>query len=543
MNKRLFLILNLALVLGTAWAGTPSRSGTSQALSRTSQMPAGTTRMVSGTNRLTNKLGTGNLTLDDAVNLALMQNPDVLRAKQEIERTRGVIIQVRAEALPQAVVTSSYTQQDINLLRDSGGATSTQSSQNQNQNQNQSNSQNQQGGNVSTSGSTSNSSQSQRPKASQLTFTPQTKAWNVTLTGSQLIYSGGSVAAALKIAHLSQDSTYFSLRETIDTVIATTRNLFTQVLVNRELIKVQEEQVRLLSDQLKDQQIRFEAGTVPRFNVLQAEVALANAQPGLITARNSYLISQLNLAKVLGVDYGGTAHPVPFNVVGELTISDRPMTLEQATETARAQRAILKVQRQQMLIQVQQIQVALSGYKPTLAVEGGYEVRNSRASHSLADTVNGWFFGVSGSWDIFDGFATYGKAKQARAQLEEAKVTYNDTWHQVELEVQQAYANLQQAKQLMESQVKNVEQAVEAVRLATERLAAGAGTQLDVLSQTVALVQARTTELQARGSYISDLAEYDRATGTVTRYEETFKDPVVEKMKKVIQNDAPVPKP
>lgn len=477
------------------------------------------------------------LTLDEAVSLALRQNPDVLHAKQEIERTRGVVIEVRAQALPQAVVTSAYNQQDINLLRDtgggsSGGGSSSKNSSNSNQNQ------------VSTSGSSSQQAQKQSQSQGETpSFTPQTKTWNVTLTGKQLLYSGGSVGAAIKIARFTQDSSYFSLRETIDAVIARTRTFFCQALVNRELITVQEESVRLLQDQLKDQQIRFEAGTVPRFNVLQAEVALSNEIPNLINAKNAYLISQLNLAKVLGVDYGGATAPVPFNVVGQLDIEERPISLEQGTAIARAQRAIMKVRRQAILIQVENIKVALAGYKPTLSAQGGYEVRNSRASNSLSDTVNGWFFGVTGSWDIFDGFATYGRAKQARASLEEARIDYNDTWHFVELEVQQAYANLQQAKELMASQEKNVEQAQEAVRLATERLAAGAGTQLDVLSQTVALTTAQTTRLQARSQYIQALADYDRATGYITRYEETFDDPVVEKMRKALAAEMPPVQP
>ncbi|MES2572303.1 MAG: hypothetical protein V4710_19890, partial [Verrucomicrobiota bacterium] len=40
------------------------------------------------------------LTLDEAVQVAIQQNPDVRRARQEIERTRGVVIEVRAQALP-----------------------------------------------------------------------------------------------------------------------------------------------------------------------------------------------------------------------------------------------------------------------------------------------------------------------------------------------------------------------------------------------------------------------------------------------------------
>ncbi len=521
MKKYLLVISALSLLLAGAWADAnstppPDKGGLDKA------EPG---KKVQGKGE-PGKEGTWSLKLDEAVNLALRQNPDILSAKQEIQRTRGLVIEVRAQALPQATVTSTYTQQDRNLLRDTAGTTGAQATP------------------TPTPASTGTSQQAPKtPKAKTVEFSPQDKAWNVTVTGKQLIYSGGQVLAALKVARLTQDSSYFSLRETIDKVISNTRILFNQVLVNRELIKVQEESVRLLKNQLTDQQIRFEAGTVPRFNVLQAEVAVSNALPALIQARNSYLISQLNLAKVLGVDYGGSAQPVPFNVVGELVIDERPISLDEGLEMARAQRALLKVQRQQILIQVQQIQIALAGYKPTLSVQGGYEIRNSHLTHTLSDTVNGWFFGVTGTWNVFDGFATYGKAKQARAQLEEARIAYNDTWHLVELEVQETYANMQQAKELMASQEKNVEQAEEAVRLATERLNAGAGTQLDVLSQTVALTTAMTTRLQARSSFIIARANYDRATGAVTKYEETFEDPVVNKMRQKIQADAPLKKP
>jgi outer membrane protein TolC len=97
----------------------------------------------------------------------------------------------------------------------------------------------------------------------------------------------------------------------------------------------------------------------------------------------------------------------------------------------------------------------------------------------------------------------------------------------VELEVQQAYANLQTARETIRSQQKTVEQALEAVRLATERLAAGAGTQLDVLNAQVQLTTARSTELQSRANYNTALAEFDRVTATDTAYAETFDDPVV----------------
>src|SRR5262249_46006933 len=157
----------------------------------------------------------------------------------------------------------------------------------------------------------------------------------------------------------------------------------------------------------------------------------------------------------------------------------------------------------------------------------GLEARNDPASDDLGKTVTGWFYGVSGSWNIFDGFQTFGRVQQARARLEQSKINYDDSGRQVELEGQSAIANLQQARQTVESQRKNVEQALEAVRLAQERFAAGAGTQLEVLDARVALTQARTTEYQARSDYNRDIAELDRVTATQTKYSEAFKDPLV----------------
>src|SRR5262249_32918101 len=105
-----------------------------------------------------------------------------------------------------------------------------------------------------------------------------------------------------------------------------------------------------------------------------------------------------------------------------------------------------------------------------------------------------------------------------------SKITYDDDVRQVELEIQQAYSNLQQNRELIVSQEKNVEQAEEALRLAKARLDAGAGVQLDVLNAQVQLLTAQSTRLQALFGYNSSLAEFDRATGAQSTYQEMFAD-------------------
>ena len=116
---------------------------------------------------------------------------------------------------------------------------------------------------------------------------------------------------------------------------------------------------------------------------------------------------------------------------------------------------------------------------------------------SWHDISKGWLALVQGSLPIWDSGAIAGQVIQQRALLSESKITYDDDVRQVELEIQQAYSNLQQNEELVKSQEKNVELAEEALRLAKARLDAGAGVQLDVLNAQVQLLTAQSTRLQA----------------------------------------------
>jgi outer membrane protein TolC len=223
------------------------------------------------------------------------------------------------------------------------------------------------------------------------------------------------------------------------------------------------------------------------------------------------------------------------------------MPLVDAINLGRARRPSLKAQRQQILVEKERLTVARAGFKPQISVDGG--VRKMSASSfgnsgglSINDAVTGYFLGVNGSWNIFDGLETYGQVAQAKAKIESAIVTYEEAVLGVELEVQKSFAELQQYRETVESQQKNVEQAREALRLSQERLGAGAGTQLEVLDARVALTRARTIELQARADYVRSLAEFDRATATDTVYTEIFKDPLAVLEKKALHK-AKAPNP
>lgn len=456
--------------------------------------------------------GQRRFTLQEAIETALQQNPDILRARQEIERNKGLVIEVRSQALPRLEFDAVYQRTDPEL-RSGGGGFSV-------------------GGDGVTPTPTITPTASPTATASPGEETVVSNgltdnAYNLRFQVTQLVFAGGAVRGQISAAQFGRDASYFGLRSTVDQVIATVRTQFYQILLNRALIGVQEQSIRLLESQLQDQQNRFEAGTVPRFNVLQAQVALSNQRPDLFTARNNLRIAELQLAKTLGLDFDPTrGDSPPLYAIGELDYQPRRIDLTQAIAVATDRRAFLKQQRAAILTQREQIRIARAGYLPTVRVNGGYEFQSSPFSDNLNDVAQGYTFGATGNWPIFDGFETAGRVKQARAQLETAEINYADAVRQVELEVQQAYSNLQQGAELIRSQSENVAQAEEALRLASARLSAGAGTQLEVLNARVEVTRAQSVRLQAMFSYAAALAELDRVTAMDTVHHLTYEDPL-----------------
>lgn len=460
--------------------------------------------LFAGTETLTEmrmrKTVTPRYTLEQAVLTALQRNADIQRARQDIERTKGLYIQVRAEILPKVEANLNVQNTDPHLGSISSGSS---------------------GG---------------------LSGVPT--QYSLSIAATQVVFAGGRIISNIRAAAFTRDSSYFAFRNTIDVVIATVKQQFYQVLLNRELINVQESSVNLLKSQLQDQQNRFEAGTVPRFNVLQAQVALSNQYPLLIAAQNQYRISVLQLAKTLGLDFDPMrAGQPPLEAIGTLEFHPRHIPLQAAIELAKERRPFLKQQKAIVLSDAAQVGVARAGYFPQFSVSAGEDFRSSPISENINAVRSGYVFSGTGSWAIWDWGATYGNVKQARAVLEQAKITLDDANRQVELEVQQQDSNLTQSAELVKATEESVGQAQEALRLASARLSAGAGTQLEVLDSRVQVTQAESNRVQALFNYNVALAEFDRVTATEVVYSNELDEPITRDKTRTDAKPTPAPRP
>jgi outer membrane protein len=325
----------------------------------------------------------------------------------------------------------------------------------------------------------------------------------------QNLYTGGAVTNQLAIARLNLQIQELELQAAADRVAMDVRIAFNELLLNRARIRVAEQSVSVLQEEVKSQQERFSAGIVGQLDVRRAEVALANEQPNLIDARTQLKSSYLRLEELLGLDSQPNA--AAFEATGELQYRPGRPDLSECLARAELERPEIKERQKQIEIEDHQAALDRSALRPQVEAFSGYEVYNERDPLIGPEFNHGYVFGVNARWNIFDGFATKGRLQATRARREAAVQALKATQLSISSEVRSAFFDLQQADHVLESEAKNVQSAAESLELAKANLRAGLGTQLDILQAASDVTRTRTTRLGAIYQHNVALARLARA--------------------------------
>jgi outer membrane protein TolC len=407
------------------------------------------------------------LSLTESLGLAVQQNGDILRGRSDLEAQYGVVVQLRSTAIPKVRISGNYQ-------------------------------------------ATSETEQFPFPNPPPV----QDQSWAAGIEVAQAIYQGGQIRSSLRAAKLTREQALLAYQTVIADALLRVRVSYYDVLSTAEQIAVHEASVKLLTQELDDQTRRFQAGTVPRFNVLRAEVELANERPQLIRARNLNRIAKNLLVNLLGYHVAQEiGQDIPLELIDKLDADPYSIELPVAIQMAMQNRTELAVLRKQELLRKEDVIFAKGGYKPTVEVFGGYGARNTSFNNDLGQVVDGATGGARLVWNIFDGQLTRGRVEQAQAQYDGAKVDVDNQVREIELNVRTQYSQFIEATEVLESQKKVQEQAEETLRLAAARSSAGTGTQLDVLSAQTSLTEARSTQVQALHDYDVARARLERAMG------------------------------
>jgi len=318
------------------------------------------------------------------------------------------------------------------------------------------------------------------------------------------IYTGGQRGAAIRTAEKQLRTIELDLERIVEQARFETARDYYNLQNSDAQVEIQKAAVEDATQTLKDAQLLEKAGLGTRFDVLRAEVELAQAEQRRTTAIANQNIARRQLAETLSVSHStdlSTADAIEEAGTWDLELED---TIVRAFKN----RAELEQFLLQKEISQEQRTIAKSQTRPTLSASANYAVNDDFDDNF--DITDNYVLGLNLQWRLFDGGAARAGARQAEKDGEIAETQFANQRNQIRFAVEQAFYQLKSNQNNISTATKEVELAEESLRLARLRFGAGVGTQTDV-------IEAQTQLTTARGNLLGSITDYNQSYADLTR--------------------------
>ncbi len=314
----------------------------------------------------------------------------------------------------------------------------------------------------------------------------------------------------VRLATLQVERTQVELRLNTITDYYAVQEASEQIRINQAFLQEAEENLRIT-------RLREEVGVGTRFDVLRAEVQVANARQNITQARSQRDIAQRQLARRLNVPPS-----INLTTLGVEIQGTWPLGLEESIVLAYQNRAELE----QFLVEREfneaQRQATLARTRPNVGLFAQYNFQALLITPEgvPTGTNDGFSLGAQLAWRLYDGGGTQARAAQNELDIRIDEFEFENIRNTIRVQVEEAYYTLQANQANINTATIAVNQAQQAQRLANLRFEAGVGTQTDVLSATSELTQAEGNLVRAKLDYNRALARMERAVsnlGPLTR--------------------------
>ncbi len=409
------------------------------------------------------------LTLDEAVRLALKNQPQLRQARAGTEAARARADEARAPLLPQLSGYASYQRTTYNFAARPGSLPSGSSQVG------------------STSWNTSD-------------------YWNFGGTLSQLVWDFGQTSGRWKAAKESAASQQESERATGVQVLYSVRAAYFTARAAKDLVGVARETLQNQEAHLRQVQGFVEVGRNPEIDLAQARTDRANAEVQLISAQNSYETGKAQLNQAMGVE-GSTDYDIADETLAAVEGEDQ--STDAFLAEALPRRPDVTALQAQVRAQQATLDSAGAGYLPSIGVSTGL----TDAGPTLSSTVWNWNATATLTWNIFQGGLTQATVREAKANLVGLEAQLAALQLQVRLEVEQARLAVRAAKAALGAAGEALVNARERLRLAEGRYQTGAGSIIELGDAQVALTAAGAQKVQADYTLATARAQLLKALG------------------------------
>lgn len=423
------------------------------------------------------------LSLQQAVQTALRNQPNVVAARGLQEAAEGRVEEARAGYLPQVTVTGSYERTTGNFATRPGVLPTS-----------------------LTSGMGGGTGTMVMAGATPISWDPKYNFFQLNAGASQLLYDFGQTSNRWAAAGASRDAAADNTHTATLQTLVNVRRAYFAARANRDLVAVAEETVRNQEKHVEQTQAFVRTGIQPDINLATVMTALANAKVQLVTARNNFAVAEAQLSQAMGV-----------SVSESYTLSDEQMppiagedgdsvALVAHAEKNRPEIANLVAQRRAQELTVSSIK---GSYGPSLSAIGNVS-EVGVAANSLAPN---WYIGLGLTWNILQGGLTRGQVREAKGTLENLAGQEQALRLQVQVDVEQGRLGVQAAKATISAADEAVLNARSQLTLAEKRYEHGLGNAVELSDAQVAYTTAEAQVVQSKFNLAAARAQLLAALG------------------------------
>lgn len=316
------------------------------------------------------------------------------------------------------------------------------------------------------------------------------------------IFAGFQNINNLKSSQFDKRSEEENLQRVRESIIFNTASSFLEVILNKELLEIDRQNLESSRKTLEQVQAQVEVGSRPTVDLYNQEATVANNELQVVNSENALNSSKLQLIRQMQVEDPLQQYEFITPEVDEENVNTPDFDLRQLVNSALESRSDLKSDELAIQAQKHQLSVAKATLYPSIDL-------NAQISTDYSDRIefgfNDQFFdqnvvkfvGLSMNIPIFNNFNRRTNIQSQSINYKNAKLNLENSRLQVVQDVNQAYNDYQSYIKQLESSRKALIAAEKTYETQQERYEVGAGTLIELSDANAQFVQAQANTAQA----------------------------------------------
>lgn len=325
------------------------------------------------------------------------------------------------------------------------------------------------------------------------------------LSASLLLYDNGRSRLTTQAARELVLATRAALLSIEQQVLLRAVNAYMRVLSAEEFVELTQNNLRLLTEELRAAEDRFEVGEVTRTDVALAESAQAAARSNLAVAQGELVDARQEYLTVVGREPGRLSPPPALPARPASIDAGKAVALRNHPDIIQAQHQVAAAD---LTVMAQE-----AGLGPTVRLNGDIGITETRNSIRDAEDAS---LGLSYRQPIYQGGGLAAGIRRAMAQRDASRSVLLNTQKIIAQGVATALVRFRVAQASIQSSERQVVAAEIAFQGLREEAALGARTTLDVLNSEQNLLDAQASLIAARSELYVAAYQILSAQGALT---------------------------